>query len=574
MATKIKYNGFPIHSPNMQEVFQQVADFAKQGYPMVLFGPSGSGKEYLARYYFEIYKTNFANNCRFETINCAHLSDNLAVGELFGYVKGIFTGAVTDKEGLLENLKNGVLFLDETGDLDEKVQAMLMRALHTNPHKREGRRLGANKSYPLSPNLSIICATEKPVESIRESLLYRMGAIVHVPGMNERPEDVAAALPWLFKKSVKSIRNYNRFLATLNENADKSDMESWDEFSENISAHLLPLVQSKEWKGNFRSLNATISQAIIRSAKAKTYKHFYDETVEYFKSILPDHTRSLYKAETEEIQVAKSDSYIKQEQKTAALKKVVRIFPRIPKRESEKIADFLSGWSATPFKRSDFESFVDLYNTSRTAQKRLRELVNNKLIQEETKGIYKIAGSSEKDAAQVCSGFFALPDNAGTINLPANIKEEIVPLVQNSRGLYLKAENEKAWVGIASCIGEWVSPLGPVYYFSFESREIESIPEAFKTEITSEKAEPEFDFAWNKLEDFILKTAFISGYLDQLVASGNNPFFILNHTNRLVTKEQKDKLLSMLNLWPFFRFVLIGDKMANELEEFTEYVAG
>jgi len=572
MATKIKYNGFPIQSPNMQEVFQQVADFAKQGYPMVLFGPSGSGKEYLARYYFEIYKTNFNENCRFETINCAHLSDNLAVGELFGYVKGIFTGAVTDKEGLLENLKNGVLFLDETGDLDEKVQAMLMRALHTNSYKREGRRLGANKSYPLSPNLSIICATEKPVESIRESLLYRMGAIVHVPGMNERPEDVAAALPWLFKKSVKSIRNYSRFLAKLNENPDKSDQECWDEFSDTISAHLLPLVQSKEWKGNFRSLNATINQAIIRSVNAKSLSRFYDETVKYFQSILPDHTRTLYKREKEDIQVAKSDSYIKQEQKAAALEKVVRIFPRIPNRESEKIADFLSGWSATPFKRSDFESFVDLYNTSRTAQKRLRELVNNKLIQEEKKGIYKIAGSAEKDALQVCSGIFSMPEKAGAKPLPEQIKEEILPLVQNSRGLFIKIKDEQSWESIASCIGDWINPLGPVYYFSFENQEIDAIPEAFKTEITSRKAEPEFEIAWNKPEDFSLKTAFISGYLEQLVAEENNPFFILNHTNRLVTNEQKAKLLSILDYWPFFRFLLIGNKMDNELKDFTEYV--
>ena len=164
------YNGFEIKSPKMHEVFEAVNDFARQGQPVILFGPSGVGKEFLARYYFAQF--SLATHCkgRFVSLNCAGISEALAMSDLFGHVKGSFTSADRNREGLLKMAQDGVLFLDEIGDLDDSVQAMLLRAMDENTH--EGRKLGDDKNYSIQDTL-IICATEKSKDHLRDSLLFR-----------------------------------------------------------------------------------------------------------------------------------------------------------------------------------------------------------------------------------------------------------------------------------------------------------------------------------------------------------------------------------------------------------------
>ena len=98
----------------MHEVFEAVHDFARQGQPLIMFGPSGVGKEFLARYYFAQYRK--ATHCKgkFISLNCAGISEALAMSDLFGHVKGSFTSADRNREGLLKMAQDGVLFLDGT----------------------------------------------------------------------------------------------------------------------------------------------------------------------------------------------------------------------------------------------------------------------------------------------------------------------------------------------------------------------------------------------------------------------------------------------------------------------------
>jgi len=570
MPHEIIYDGFPVKNPKMIHVFHEVADYARQGYPVVLFGPSGSGKEFLAQYYYDIYISQCNEEGRFETVNCATLADGTAAGDLFGYVKGIFSEAYKDKEGLLEILKTGVLFLDEVGDLSENIQAMLLRALHTNPKKREGRRIGAVNSYKIDQRLCIVCATDKPVDSIRESLLFRMGAIIHVPGMEEREEDIKSALPWFFKKSLYSIRNYSLLISKLEKSSTQKNLKSWDDFSTVVANHLLPLVESKKWKGNFRSLNTVVNQSVIRSANSNTFDQLLNNTIRFFQEILPNYTSSVSNTEHLLVKHAESDSFIKQDEINTNLERILQIFPRIKNHESSKIAEFLVAYSSLPFKRSDFESFIGSSYTPRTAQKRLRDLVSNNILSIEENGLYKVKEDEIAGEEYICPNSFALPVENYTHELRLKIIDAVLPLINNSKGIYISTEEQNIKGSISSCLGDLLKQTYPVYHFSFDNQDIGMLIEAAKTETERHNPSLFSQEIWNKTDDQAIKIAFLSGYFERHANESKSPVFILESVNKVVSNEDKMALLAVIKFWPFFRFVLIGDKMGNEFEGFTE----
>lgn len=570
MPHEIIYDGFPVKNPKMIHVFNEVADYARQGYPVVLFGPSGSGKEFLAQYYYDIYINQCNEKGRFETVNCATLADGTAAGDLFGYVKGIFSEAYKDKEGLLEILKTGVLFLDEVGDLSENIQAMLLRALHTNPTKREGRRIGAVNSYKIDQRLCIVCATDKPVDSIRESLLFRMGAIIHVPGMDEREEDIKSALLWFFKKSLYSLRDYNQLVSGLEKSSTQKNLKNWDDFSLAVSSHLLPLVESKKWKGNFRSLNTVVNQSVIRSANSNTFDQLFNNTIRFFQEILPNYTSSVSNTEHSLVNHAESESLKKQDEINSKLEKILQIFPRIKNDESVKIAEFLVAYSSIAFKRSDFESFISSSYTPRTAQKRLRDLVSNNIIAIEDNGLYRVKAEEIAGEEFICPDSFALPVENYTDEIRLKLVEGVLPLINNSKGIYLSTEEQISRGSISSCLGDLLKQTYPVYYFSFDNQDISMLIEAAKTETERNSPSLFSQEIWDKTDDQAIKIAFLSGYFDRYANENRSPVLILESVNKLVSGEDKMALLAVIKFWPFFRFVLIGDKMGNEFEGFTE----
>ncbi len=571
MPHEIKYEGFPVRSPKMKKVFKEIADYAKQGYPVVLLGPSGSGKEFLAEYYFENYMQRQQQEGRFETINCATLVEGTAIGDLFGYKKGIFTSAYQDKKGLLEILNTGVLFLDEIGDLDQKIQPMFLRALNTNPLKREGRRIGGDESYLIHPGLCFVCATERPRESIRESLLFRMGAIIHVPGLNDRPEDVEPAMVWMFQKSLRSIRNYYTLLKKLDDNSQGTSIQTWDDFSFSVSRHLLPLVQSKEWKGNFRSLNAVINQSIIRSANSVHYNQLFDNTIRFFQEILPNYTTPLSGVSSSVSAPVAPAGFVDQETFDITLTKIAEIFPRMDNSEMVRIAEFLTSYTTRTFKRTDFELFVGVYKTARTAQKRLRELINSNLVSEHEKGFYVVKQEemAKMEFRQVTS--FVLPEMDCFNTTAKNAVDEILPVIHHCKGIYISTNGHQEIENVATCLGNALRNSYPIYYFSFGRQDVLSLVEAVKEEIVRKKHISGFEETWNKTDDVTLKIAYLTGYFEQLTGAEINPVFILEGVNRLFSSEQNSALLNVVKFWPFFRFVLIGDKMGNEFEGFTEF---
>jgi len=175
-------------SQTMKELGELVRRLAASDATVLLLGETGTGKERVAR---ALHRLSERSSQRFVAVNCAAIPAELLESELFGYVRGSFTGAGKDRSGLFEEADKGTLFLDEIGEMRLSLQAKLTRALE----ERAIRRLGESRERQV--DVRVIAATHRDIEamvrneSFREDLWYRLNvAVVRIPPLRERPEDV------------------------------------------------------------------------------------------------------------------------------------------------------------------------------------------------------------------------------------------------------------------------------------------------------------------------------------------------------------------------------------------------
>lgn len=222
-------------------VFEWIRTAAKSDIAVLILGPTGSGKEVVARMIHELSRRGTE---RFQAVNCAALPDTLFESEIFGFEKGAFTGAHDRKPGRLELADHGTLFLDEIGDLSLVAQAKLLRVLED----RRFERLGGQKS--LQVDFRLISATNRPLDQFvrdarfREDLYYRVNAFsIRLPSLRERPVDIPVLA--------------NRFLARYCAgNGLPLDAKT-------LSAEAMTRLQSYPWPGNIRELESTVSRAAL-----------------------------------------------------------------------------------------------------------------------------------------------------------------------------------------------------------------------------------------------------------------------------------------------------------------------
>ena len=222
-------------------VFEWIRTAAKSDISVLILGPTGSGKEVVARMIHELSRRSVAN---FQAVNCAALPDTLFESEIFGYEKGAFTGAHDRKPGRLELANEGTLFLDEIGDMSLIAQAKLLRVLE----ERKFERLGGNKA--ISVDFRLISATNRPLDQFvrdtrfREDLYYRVNAFaIRLPSLRERQVDIP----------VLAQRFLARFCAAQGMPLD----------GKAFSREALDLMLSYHWPGNIRELESTVSRAAL-----------------------------------------------------------------------------------------------------------------------------------------------------------------------------------------------------------------------------------------------------------------------------------------------------------------------
>jgi DNA-binding NtrC family response regulator len=222
-------------------VFEWIRTAAKSDISVLILGPTGSGKEVVARMIHELSRRAKE---RFQAVNCAALPDTLFESEIFGYEKGAFTGAHDRKPGRLELADHGTLFLDEIGDLSLLAQAKLLRSVED----RRFERLGGQKSVEV--DFRLISATNRPLDlfvrdgRFREDLYYRVNAFaIRLPSLRERPVDIP----------VLASRFLARYCATNGLPLD----------AKTFSPESMAQMQRYSWPGNIRELESTVSRAAL-----------------------------------------------------------------------------------------------------------------------------------------------------------------------------------------------------------------------------------------------------------------------------------------------------------------------
>src|SRR4051795_13497478 len=176
------------HSAKMQAIFQMIETVAEVQSTVLVNGESGTGKELVAR---AIHDLSPRAEKPFISINCGAFTETLLESELFGYVKGSFTGANTNRKGLFEAANGGTIFLDEIGEMSPAMQVKLLRVLQ----ERRVRPVGAHDEMPIDAR--VIAATNRDLKQMtedgtfREDLFYRISVIpINMPSLRERPEDI------------------------------------------------------------------------------------------------------------------------------------------------------------------------------------------------------------------------------------------------------------------------------------------------------------------------------------------------------------------------------------------------
>jgi NtrC-family two-component system response regulator AlgB len=228
--------------PAMQRSLEIAFKVAETSATLLILGPSGTGKSVLAR---EVHKRSAQRDAAFVTINCPSLSKELLESELFGHVKGSFTGAVADTLGKVAAADGGTLFLDEIGEMPLEIQPKLLRLLQEREYERVG------EARPRKSNVRVIAATNRNLADevkagrFREDLFYRLNVIsIALPGLRDRPGDLR--------------RLADNYLAFFSAHMGKR--------AKNFSAGVTAAFTGYAWPGNLRELRNVIERAVILAA--------------------------------------------------------------------------------------------------------------------------------------------------------------------------------------------------------------------------------------------------------------------------------------------------------------------
>jgi len=229
--------------PSLLQVFRRVEKVAVADINVLITGETGTGKELIAR---ELHRRSNRSEKPFIVVNCGAIPENLMESELFGHVRGAFTGAVATREGSFQAADGGTLFLDEIGEMPLALQVKLLRALQ----EREVVKVGDTKTQ--SVDIRVIAATNRELEAcikegtFREDLYYRLNVVnLHLPPLRERGDDIVILAKFLLKKYAAE------FGATV----------------KGFTPKALEAMRGYDWPGNVRQLENRLKKAIVLADK-------------------------------------------------------------------------------------------------------------------------------------------------------------------------------------------------------------------------------------------------------------------------------------------------------------------
>lgn len=259
-AKKVKDNGdfFFGSSPEITKVLELARTVAPTDLSVIINGETGSGKEFLARF---IHVNSHRSKQRFVALDCGAIPKTLANSELFGHIKGSFTGAVADKIGVFQEADGGTLFLDEIGNLEYEVQVKLLRTLQ----ERKVTRVGDPKTTEV--DVRIIAASNEDLKqqvldnNFREDLYHRLNEfMIALPPLRERQKDIIAYAEYFMEEANAQL---DRNISKIDENARE-------------------ILLQYSWEGNLRELRNVIKRAVLMSPSDMITKEAFPEEIRSF----------------------------------------------------------------------------------------------------------------------------------------------------------------------------------------------------------------------------------------------------------------------------------------------------
>jgi DNA-binding NtrC family response regulator len=262
IKSKQGFGGIVGRAPEMEKLYRIIAKAAQSNHPVLILGESGTGKEMVAR---SIHFSGPYRDKPFIPVDCGSLVPTLIESELFGYVKGAFTGALQAKEGLLAIAEGGTVFLDEVGELPVDLQAKLLRAIQ----EKEIRPVGSTKRIPI--NVRILAATNRDLEqavaqgTFRRDLYFRLNVLsLRIPPLRERRQDIPLLVGYFLERLER---------ATGQERT--------------VSDEALKAMLAYDWPGNVRELENCLERAcalttgpVINSADLPSAVHSVSQAPE------------------------------------------------------------------------------------------------------------------------------------------------------------------------------------------------------------------------------------------------------------------------------------------------------
>ena len=250
-------------SKPMQEVFRKVQKVAVTDISVLITGETGTGKELIAR---EIHTRSSRAKGPFVTINCGAIPENLLESELFGHVRGAFTGAVSNKPGRFQSANGGTLFLDEIGEMPQPLQVKLLRALQ----ERVVTRVGDNDAEPV--DIRVLAATHRDLEAgirtgrFREDLYYRLNVVhIHLPPLRDRGDDIVVLARYMIGRYSPEYGGKVR----------------------GFSPQAVSAIKRHRWPGNIRELENRLKKAVVLADKALLGPEDLDLSPEDLPPVLP-----------------------------------------------------------------------------------------------------------------------------------------------------------------------------------------------------------------------------------------------------------------------------------------------
>jgi PAS domain S-box-containing protein len=241
------FSGIIGHHISMQKVFASIRELAEVKVPILIQGETGTGKEILAN---ALHRHSSRASGPFVPINCGALPEGTLESELFGHVKGAFTGAINDRKGRFELAEGGTIFLDEIGEISQSMQVKLLRVL------QESKFVPVGGERQIESNVRVICATNKNLKDLtqkrlfREDLYYRLAVVpINLPALRERKTDIPLLVDHFLDKYTAEIgRKIN-----------------------NISPKALKIFMQYHWPGNVRELSNAIQYAMIKCKDSNSF---------------------------------------------------------------------------------------------------------------------------------------------------------------------------------------------------------------------------------------------------------------------------------------------------------------